>query len=260
MKPTPYNDINNFLDLLLNQIRGALADKLVGLYLYGSLVWGDFDFVASDIDLIAATDGDITQEEFTQLNNLQDEVLKNYQEWEQRLEIAYLSTEALRTFKTQNSSIAVRSPGEPFHFKETDSGWLLNFYVVQEKGIALYGPAPQTIITPISKKEYLEVVHKSAEDWREYITHSKSSRPSQAYAILTICRILYSCTNGEQVSKKQAALWTQQQFPEYATLISEALRWRAEWRNTVMDIEETYPETLRFVTFVIDYISENLVR
>ncbi len=47
--------VNAVLDLLLNAVRDVLGDRLVGLYLYGSLASGDFDSETSDIDFVAVT-------------------------------------------------------------------------------------------------------------------------------------------------------------------------------------------------------------
>jgi predicted nucleotidyltransferase len=52
--PTPYADVNQLLEQLLSSLQTILGKKLVGLYLYGSLVTGDFDHECSDIDLLAA--------------------------------------------------------------------------------------------------------------------------------------------------------------------------------------------------------------
>ncbi|KKU23014.1 MAG: hypothetical protein UX35_C0012G0001, partial [Microgenomates group bacterium GW2011_GWA1_46_15] len=43
MNVTPYSDVNRLLNTLLTRMQSILHDKLVGLYLYGSLVTGDFD-------------------------------------------------------------------------------------------------------------------------------------------------------------------------------------------------------------------------
>jgi predicted nucleotidyltransferase len=254
MQATPYTDINRQLDELLSRMQAILGKKLIGLYLFGSLVWGDFDYAISDIDLLAAIAADLDDQEFVQLDRLHHDLAKAYPEWEGRLEIAYISTQALQTFKTRTSPIAIISPGEPFHVKEAGNDWLINWYIVQEKGLTLYGPAPTSIIAPISKEEFIQWVRVQAEEWREYIIHALHSRPYQAYSILTMCRALYASRTGRQVSKKQAALWTQQHFPEWAAQIEKALKWREDHRNKQIDHEATYPETVRFVTAVIDYI------
>ena len=55
MHITPYPDIDALLSRLLDQMQRILDKKLAGLYLYGSLVTGDFDRESSDIDLLAVT-------------------------------------------------------------------------------------------------------------------------------------------------------------------------------------------------------------
>src|SRR2546430_15367777 len=101
MPPTPYADINELLNILLSQIQAILGKKLVGFYLYGSLVWGDFDYLISDIDLLAATTSDVDNEEFHALNKMHDDFATKYKKWDDRIEVQYLSLYGLKTFKTQ---------------------------------------------------------------------------------------------------------------------------------------------------------------
>jgi hypothetical protein len=253
MPITQYAEINDLLDDLLAQMQAVLGQKLVGVYLYGSLVWGDFDRESSDIDLVVATSSDIDAQEFSNLDTMQLGFIDKHTYWDGRIEIAYVSTATLQTFKSQNSKIAVISPGEPFHIKETDPGWLMNWYMVQEQGRTLFGPAPATLIDPISKQEFIRTVKQHVARWGEWI-YDSHSRPSQAYAILTMCRALYTCTHGVQVSKRKAAEWAAQQLPQWSGLIKSALLWRAAWRDDTVDHAATFPETLRFVQFMIAQI------
>ena len=249
MQATAYAEINELLDSLLAQIHHVLDQQLVGVYLYGSLVWGDFDPESSDIDLVVATASGIDDQEFNDLNQMQLAFIETHKRWQGRIEIAYVLVDALRTFKSHNSMIAVISPGEPFHFKETDQGWLMNWYMVQEQGRILFGPAPSSLIDPISKHEFIRTVRQHAERWGEWV-YDSHDRPSQAYAILTLCRALYTCTHGVQVSKRKAAEWAAQQLPEWAPLINSALQWRVNWRDDDVNHEATFPETVRFVQFM----------
>jgi predicted nucleotidyltransferase len=250
MQVTQSAEINAVLDALLAQIRAVLGQKLVGAYLYGSLVWGDFDQESSDIDLLVATSSDMDEQEFIDLNQMQLGFVDTYKHWENRIEIAYLSTAALQTFKSQTSKIAIISPGEAFHIKETDPGWLMNWYMVQEQGRTLFGPAPTTLIDPISTQEFIQTVKQHAIRWTEWI-YDAHTRPSQAYAIITMCRALYTSTHGAQVSKRKAAEWVAQELPAWSELIKSALLWRAAWRDDTVDHAATFPETLRFVQFMI---------
>lgn len=253
MRLTPDTEIDELLSSLLDHMRRILGKKLVGLYLYGSLVTGDFDKESSDIDLLAVTSADLTGQEFDRLRKMHNDFVTKNREWDDRIEIAYVAVAALKTFKSHASQIAVISPGEPFHVKEAGKDWLINWWVVRGKGIALFGPPPATLIDPISKEEFLHAVQEQARDWGEWINHIRE-RKAQAYAILTTCRALYAYKNGEQVSKKQAARWAQEYLPQWASLIQRALAWRDAWRDEEVDHGETLPETVRFVHFVIDRI------
>jgi predicted nucleotidyltransferase len=72
--PTPNVDINQLLELLLSSMQKILGEKLVGLYLYGSLVIGDFDPTISDIDLVAALASDPDDKEFEALQKWHGEM------------------------------------------------------------------------------------------------------------------------------------------------------------------------------------------
>lgn len=253
MQLIPYPDIDGLLKDLLHQIRHVLDEKLVGLYLYGSLVTGDFDRGVSDFDLLAATTTDIDAGEFDRLQGLHLDFVNNHPAWDNRVEIAYLSVAGLKTFKTKVSRMAVISPGEPFHFKDAGKAWLLNWWQVRERGLALYGPEPKTLIEPISREEFLNTVREHAQHWREWVQDSRR-RKSQSYAILTMCRVLYAAKNDEQVSKRQAALWAQDRFPEQARLIEQALEWREAEEDNEIDHEATFSETERFVYSMIDQV------
>ena len=257
--PTPYADINQLLELLLSGMQKILGAKLIGLYLYGSLVIGDFDPNISDIDLVAALSSDIDDKEFGALQKMHDDFAKKFMEWDGRIEVCYISVAALHAVRSSTSQIANISPGEPFHRRESSREWLTDWYVVREKGIPFFGPSPKSIIEPISKDEFIQSVKANAKAWREWI-HDMHNRKSQAYAILTLCRALYTFKHGEQVSKKQAAIWTEQEFPEWSSLIQNALLWREDWRNEQVDHAETFPETLRFIHFAISQIEKEAIR
>ena len=251
MQITP--EIERLLSDLLSRMRRILDKNLVGLYLYGSLVTDDFDLEISDIDLLAVTSFDVDDKEFEQLRNMHDDLIANHPKWDNRIEIQYLSAHALQTFKTQRSQIAVISPGEPFNIKDAGIDWLMNWYLVREHGVVLFGANPRTLIPPISKKEFLQASREHAKDWVEWANQPRD-RKGQSYAILTMCRALYASRNGEQASKKQAALWAQKLFPQWASLIQNALVWRAARRDERADHGATFPETARFIHFARDRI------
>lgn len=250
---TPYPEIDRLLDDLLHPIRQILDRKLVGLYLYGSVVTGDFHQGVSDIDLLAATTADLDHEQFHRLQEMHLDFVKAHPEWDTRVEIAYLSVAGLRTFRTKETVMAVISPGEPFHFKAAGKEWLINWWQVRERGLTLYGPDPKTLIEPIPREEFLDTVREHAQHWREWVRDSRS-RKGQAYARLTLCRALYAVVHGEQASKRRAASWAQGRLPEQARLIEQALEWREAEDDQGVCHEATFPETERFAHFMIGQV------
>ena len=52
------------LDELRSRIRLIFGERLLGLYLYRSLILGDFNPALSDIDLVAVAKHEVTKREF----------------------------------------------------------------------------------------------------------------------------------------------------------------------------------------------------
>ncbi|HUX86503.1 MAG TPA: aminoglycoside adenylyltransferase domain-containing protein [Chloroflexota bacterium] len=256
MQRTSYPDVDRLIDLLLLRIQQSLGPKLVGLYLTGSLVTGDFDHDVSDIDMVAATSTSLDPDELAHLEAMHRAIALSEPKWDNRIEVVYISVDGLKTFRTWSSTIAVISPGEPFHTKEAGKDWLLNWYVVREKGRTLFGPSPDTLIDPISSEEAVRWVKEHVTAWRGWMEKVRT-RNAQVYATLTLCRAFYSVTNRDFVSKRQAALWVESTMPEWRSLIENALRsWRDDWYNDRVDHQASLPETKRFVNAVIDRIVE----
>jgi predicted nucleotidyltransferase len=252
MQATIYDEINELLETLLVQMQAVLGKKLPGLYLYGSATAGDFERAVSDIDLLAVIETDLTAQEFIDLEKMHRVFVSKYPAWKNRIEVAYLSVNGLQSFKRETSKIAVISPGEPLNVKEAGNDWLINWYAVQENGMVLIGPNQSAFIPRISKAEFYAAVRAQARHWRERIKHydAQSTPGSLAYAVFTMCRGMYACQKGEQTSKKQAAAWLAKEFPRWATLIDDAIAWRAaQWNEPQQKHETALPRVVEFVGF-----------
>jgi hypothetical protein len=70
-----------------------------------------------------------------------------------------------------------------------------------------------------------------------------------------MCRALHASRRGEQVSKRQAALWAAQELPQWSALINDALVWRAARNDATVNHDATFAETVRFVQFIIAHIT-----
>jgi Nucleotidyltransferase domain len=99
---------------LTDEIQHNSNDSLVGLYVYGSLVTGDFDKDRSDIDLLAVVDSDVDGDTFDRLDRMHARFVEDHPAWEDRIEVAYVPAPALWNFgpgltRSRSSARANRS-------------------------------------------------------------------------------------------------------------------------------------------------------
>ena len=248
IQPSPHSDVNQLIEELVRRIESILGSTLVGMYLEGSLVLGDFDPRTSDIDLLAAVSRDIDEHEFEALRQMHADIASAYRDWEDRIEVCYISVAALRSVKSQASQIVNISPGEPFHRTEDRKEWLMNWCLIREKSTILLGPSPKTLIEPISQQEFVQSVKENARSWAIWVEGTKS-RYAQSYAVLSMCRALYSFREGDQVSKKGAARWAQGALPEWSALIQNAMDWKEAGPGAEPE-DGDFPKAVEFVNHV----------
>jgi predicted nucleotidyltransferase len=237
---------------VLTAIREAIPSvagpSLVGLYLFGSLASGDFDPRISDIDLIAVLADTPNERLAARMGRMHDDLAQARPDWDDRIEVIYISKEGLANCRTDTTTIGVISPGEPFHLVRAGRDWVLNWYPAREDGVRLIGPPIDTLIPPIPTAEYIEELRRYMADFINRI--DEDATPAwQAYAILSICRGLHTLRFGQRLSKRQAASWAQLEFPRWADLIRGAVGWRDRQRDPdSQDGRATLQETRAFVT------------
>ena len=236
------------LPALMAEIVAALEPEpqLLGLYLYGSLATGDFTPGVSDVDLLAVTDGPVTEEIIARLRIMHAEIEARFPHWRDRIEVIYVPRQALATFRTEFSDIGVISPGEPLHIPSAGIDWLMNWHQVRHGGKVVTGPPAETFVPDTSVEEYVAAVRDHAAAFGEWMPDMRTAR-QQSYAVLTLCRALYTVRHGHGTSKADAATWLAADMPEYAPLLAQALRWREGAPVDPAAAERAYPETLRVV-------------
>ncbi|KTC76192.1 multifunctional nucleotidyltransferase/glutamate rich protein GrpB/ribosomal protein alanine acetyltransferase [Legionella birminghamensis] len=253
---TEFRVVNHLLTNLLSGLQSILKEHLVGVYVYGSFVWGDFDETTSDIDVLVALNQEMTSEEFAALDDFHSNLVRHFPDWNDRIEVAYASYRMLQRFKTEQSQIAVISPGEPFHLKKAGTDWLINYYLLQTNSLTLYGPSAKSIIAPVSNSEFIEHVKKQAYAWQDWVVHTRNCLAYQYYAVLTLCRALYVLQHQKQGSKLEAGTWAKNQFPKWRVLIQRALTKTELNHASDMLTGETYQEVTAFVGEMVQHIQE----
>jgi hypothetical protein len=148
--------------------------------------------------------------------------------------------------------MGIISPGEPFHLIRATRDWVVNWYPAREHSRPLIGPPVETLIPEISREEYLAAVGRYLTEFMAPVTE-QSSLGSQAYAVLSACRVWYTLKSGTGLSKLQATERAKKDFPQWRQLIDDALAWRShQWESptaeTASIARKMAPRSRRFVS------------
>ena len=96
--------VGGLLTRLVDGQTQALGVNLVGTYLFGSVVTGDFEPGISDVDTVAVVLSDLTATQLAALERLHRDIVEEMPQWEDRVEVVYLSSLALATFRRNHAS------------------------------------------------------------------------------------------------------------------------------------------------------------
>lgn len=227
--------INALIAIFMQELPARLPANLVGLYLRGSLLMGDFRPTTSDIDLLAVTYQRVSDTEYARLAELHAQLSQSDHPFARRIEIAYIDRNALRCFQP-GQRFPTLGQGETLAWSEHFANWILERWMVREHGIALFGPLPLTLIEPIARQEVIDATRDRLQNWVAWAgdtTHAEwqGSRGHKAYVVETMCRVLNTLETGEIRSKPQAVAWAQQTLPEpWATLVAASQSWHGDNR------------------------------
>lgn len=235
--------------VLVEATRRTLGERIVGIYLYGSLAYGDFDPEISDIDLLAVVASDLSEREIERLREMHEAFATGHPEWAGRVDANYVSIEGLRGFRERRHPMSYITPGEPFQTIEAGPDWLMNWHQVRASGQAVYGTPAEDVVPEISWQEFETAVRENVATFPAKVRDAE--RPYQSYLVLTVCRALYTLRFDRQVSKRVAMEWAKGELPRWSDLIERAWSWRSEFRETDVDHEATRSEVSAFLVSVV---------
>lgn len=208
--PTPYPEANSLLQVLRGELPCILGHLLVGLYLRGSLASGDFDPRTSDIDFLVVTAEELPDDTFGAVAAMHRRLAANDLPWVARLEGSYIPQRALRRHDPNHSRYPALSVGGRFGLDEHGSDWIIQRYLIREKALALTGPSPASLVDPVLPEDLKLAARATLVEWwapQLQDLSRLSIREYQAYAVLTMCRALYTLHHGDVASKPAAAMW-----------------------------------------------------
>jgi predicted nucleotidyltransferase len=164
MSPTPYSEVNAALNELLPDVQAILGDQFIGMYLYGSLAYGGFNPQTSDIDFLVVTDGDLPTETFSALKDMHARLFASGLAWSQKLEGAYIPKDDLRRHDPAHAPVPWLGVDGHFALEGLGSDWMLQRWVLREKGIVVAGPLLKSMIDPVSSDDLREAVRASLRE------------------------------------------------------------------------------------------------
>lgn len=251
---TPYPDINIVLDSLIQGMQQIIGSNLLGVYLMGSLSYGDFNPDNSDIDLVTIVNESLSPEQLEDLKRMHLHVEATHEKWAKRIECSYVPREMLQNIQPPKAPRPYF--GEGIFYPEAPYGneWIINQYLLYKHGISLIGPDFKSLIKPIDIEDVREAcIRDLFEEWEPKMNDPEWLNNShyQSYIVLNLCRILYTVTCHATATKKASASWVKREFgPRWDNLIQTAENWGY---GKEMNAPE---EVIEFIKFVVNKIKE----
>lgn len=215
------------LDGIVSKSKEIIEEKLVGIYLHGSMAMGCFDSDKSDIDVIMVIEDDISDTQKIML--MRQIVYLNQQAPPKGLEISIVKREHCNPFIYPTPFELHFSPMHLLWFKENPQDYVekmkgedidlaAHFTIIRNYGVVLWGEKIENIFAPVPKQNYLESICADIENATEDILEQP------IYITLNLCRVLAFVKEGLYLSKEQGGNWGIKHLPlEYHSIIVEAL-------------------------------------
>lgn len=242
--------INALMRQLLAGAQAALGEQFVGLYLHGSLASGDFAPGRSDIDFLVVTESELTPDEIQRVKTMHHQLTHSGMPWADVLEGGYISRKELRRYNAATAFHPSLRVDGSFDIDGYGSDWIIQRYLIRKHAIVIAGPDPKMLIDEVTPDQLRAAqLGILREWWLPQLTdsHRIERDDYQAYAVLTMCRALYTVTHGDIATKPAAARFAQQALGEpWANLIEAAAQWREGMSLNRFD------DSLAFIRFVLE--------
>lgn len=218
MSPELQQSIDQTLEALVAGLQSILGPRLVGVYLGGSLVMGDFCDQCSDVDFLVVTDGPLSAEDSLALEQLHQEMRHRYPQ-AARLQGDYAPWQLLIP---EGTSAPV--PGcEMGRFLPRVGEIMLsadNIYNIREQGRAVFGPEPRAVLPEVSRAQVRAAVREMMVD-----APVVCETPTEtADALLNLLRSAYAVETGLPSSKTSGAHWAVAHLsPDWHPAVAAAL-------------------------------------
>lgn len=223
--PAEYQDdvveaISNFHDVTVE----ALDNNLRSIHLCGSIAMGDFHPTSSDIDFLTVTHEAVSSVEMKKLKLGYGALRESGAWWDTRTEGVYLPESFCSNPSSDAASYPVLKTTGDFILSQPRSDWIIQLKTADAHGVRLFDRGDSEQLTSeISPRLLRETVLRGAMPFIKEPESGVQSRRVTALHVLSACRLGFTFATGEIASKPAAAEWAKENFPEYSTVIEDAL-------------------------------------
>ncbi len=248
-------EVDELLDALTDGVREILGDQLVGMYLFGSATSGDFDR-ESDVDVVVVTGGRIPDDVFASLQAMHRRIAAIDSRYATQLEVSYIPGGAIRRYVPPDvlHPRLDRGTNETLHLMSHGADWVAQRHLIRERGVALLGPPPGTLIDSVSGDDLRLAMRGLLRTWLEPMIGDPPhvrTRGYQSFIVLAVCRILYTIEKGDVLSKRAAAVWGAATLDtRWRPLIQGA--WLGRQNPDPPPLPEDLSETWAFIRYAIE--------
>lgn len=215
--------IERALRIYTETLRAAFPERVYAVSLYGSAALGGFSERTSDIDFLTVMVGHVTEEDQATIRALHRDIL-HADRWVSRLDGEYVELDQIRQGELDAPALFVEHGNLAGRREVSRAGWL----TLSRYGIGVVGPPPATFVPEVAWPDLeREMWYNLHEYWMPRARSRLLFLSSiwVAFAVLTLCRIVYTLDYRTVTSKPAAAAYALGILPvEWHRLIREALR------------------------------------
>lgn len=212
-------NVEKFLKAFYSSLTDIYADKIICIYLWGSVVTSAYVPGLSDVDILVVTKDKASTSEYAKLQKWSRVLLK--EEPLSHIIDAYFAT--IDDIKNNDG----RKSYGGLEFWKNELTWTTNglgdnpivIEAVLRTGRRLYGQDLSDVIEPVSNERIKNAIIKELTELEAGIYGEKFNDPDyRRYVISTLARIIYRVEKGEQASKLIALEYVVDAYPEFKSL------------------------------------------
>lgn len=219
-------------------------------------------------DFIVITNNELTEE---QVNDVQRAHLDTYDQdnrWAKRLEYSFFPKKMLDKHSSpfingkRNDSEERRlwyfNNGSRNIEKSDHCNTLVTLWIICEKGIALMGPDPKTLINPIDPNDLRKEIKDTMIGWEKDVSRNPEvykNRFYQSYLVLNYARMLHDLYEGRIGSKSEGMIWAKSNLDsKWIDLIDYCWKQRQDTSISITQptSQEMFTKSLEFVKHTVD--------